>query len=108
MYSSGVSTRDPTSPVGRRPVGMSRAPGTNSERKRSQFRGPGGPEITSYNEATMASMVATSAGFAAGVVAGVGAAAGEGVPVGAGVCAPTLKTANNSTLKRPVIDSKAF
>jgi hypothetical protein len=56
----------------------------------------------------MASIVATSAGFAAGVVAGVCVAAGAGVAVGAGVCAPTLKTANNTTLKKPVIDIKAF
>src|SRR5688572_17747774 len=93
MYSSGVRTRETTSPVGRRPVGISRAPGTNNERNQSQFLfWPAGPEITSYNAATIASIVATSFGSAAGACAaggigGVCAAVGCGIvgaPAGAG------------------------
>jgi hypothetical protein len=80
-----VITREPASPVGRTPVGIKRAPGMKSERKRSQWRFPVGPEITSYNVAIMESIVATSTGFAAGVTGGVCAAGGVGA--GDGVCA---------------------
>src|SRR5437762_12293073 len=83
--SAGASTRGPRSPVCRRPVGIRRAPGTNSERKRSQLRAPGGPEITSYKEAMIASIVATSPGLAAGTADAAGV--GVGVAVGVGGCA---------------------
>src|SRR5580658_3967461 len=58
-------------------TGIRRAPGTKSERKRSQSRGwPAGPEITSYVAAMIASGDETSAGFAAGGVVAAWAAAG--------------------------------
>src|SRR5215813_5910018 len=97
MYSSGVSMREPTSPVGRRPVGIKRAPGAKSERNRSQLRGAGGPEITSYKAATIESIVATSAGFAAGALA----AAGDGAGLGVGVWAFAViaKASRNTTRK---------
>ena len=98
MYSSGVRTRAITSPVGILPVGIRRAPGTNSERKRSQFRGLfAGPEMTSYTAAIIESMVATSAGFAGGIAAGDGVAVAGGV--GDGVCAetPTAKPIAKAT-----------
>src|ERR1700693_2243666 len=65
MYSSGVkdlAVRLPSFPF---TTAAMRAPGRNRERKRSQSRLPGGPEITSYVAARIASGVATSAGLAA-------------------------------------------
>jgi hypothetical protein len=65
MYWSTVQTRNTALPSGRLPVGMSRAPGANSERKRSQSRfWPAGPEITSYTASMMLSSVVTSPGRA--------------------------------------------
>ena len=60
---------------------MRRAPGTKSDRKRCQSRGPAGPEITSYAARRIASIDETSDGRAAG---------GAEVSRGAAACAHKL------------------
>src|SRR5687768_5147828 len=70
--------------------GMRRAPGANSDRKRFQSRAsPAGPEIDAYRAVTIASIVATSAGRAAGTVTGAAAGIADGAGVAAveSVCA---------------------
>src|SRR5919204_1736748 len=61
------STRAVAPPLGFGTAGISLAPGTNSDRIRSQSRFcPAGPEITSYTAAMIASMDFTSSDRAAG------------------------------------------
>src|SRR5271155_4023689 len=88
-----------------RSAGINRAPGTNKDRNRSQSRFlVGGPEITSYVAAMIASTEETSAGFAAGTAAPcvAGAAADAALCDFEASCADTADTKhpnNTATLK---------
>jgi hypothetical protein len=78
-----------------------RAVGTNNERKRAQSRAcPAGPEITSYSAVTIASMLATSAGAAAGTDICTGWSV-----VARGVWASTIegRARHNSRVRRRIV-----
>src|ERR1700722_19095733 len=96
-YSSGVmtSTLKIPEPSLARSAGISRAPGTNKDRNRSQSRFlVGGPEITAYVAAMIAPTEETSAEFAAGTAEPcvAGAAAGAALCDFEASCADTADT----------------
>src|SRR5271156_528178 len=84
-----------------RSAGINRAPGTNKDRNRSQSRFlVGGPEITSYVAAMIASGEETSAGLASGALASGVAGAAAVLCDFAASCADTAETKHP---KRPAI-----